>query len=368
MNILNSTHVIAQASRCYKGGGGTPERDLYEETSGELRAKLDLAPRMLAAEAEYRPLYQALEMQNLQDLLMGNEAGTRTFDYTEMVPTGGQSQRGGTPVFGGYGPYGIGSAPGGRVLHPSLMKPGAGGGNGVNYRPELRTRTVNIPGSRGLLDLLEHDIMPASDRMSSESLTRQREAEIGDVERLGPRATAAWRAANPEQAKLLDELNRQAQSELELGAQLDPSMRREVEQQIRAGQAARGMGLGMNDLADEIFGTGMAAEDMRARRRGFATQMTGVNQMTSIDPFMATLGRPGMGTSQGNQLLGQSRSMLGGIGPQLFGSSIDANDVYNTNFNAAAANQLSAQNNQGAMVGAGIGAGGALAGGLIIAL
>lgn len=357
MNILNTNHPIAAATRFYNGGGGSaPQRNLYQETAGELQARLDLTPNILAAESQYRPIYQALELQNLQQLLMGTPAGSRTEQYyeNELVPASrvwrGGSRNPNAPIGSGFG------------------------GNGhwedvpASTRPVLRSRTVNMPAQRGLLALLEEDLLPASDRLTAGSLSRQREAEIADVELLGGRATQAYRNANPEQAALMGELNRQALEELQAGAHLDPSLRREVQQAVRQGQAARGMGLGLNDLADESFMDALTADQLRRQRQAFASGIVGLNQATSIDPFLATLGRPALNVGQGNQLLNTSRQINAGAGPQLFGSTINANDVFDSNFNAAAADRISDRNNAAATQGAIIGGVGTIGAAALIAL
>ena len=49
-----------------KGGNSTPPRDLYKETSDELKAKLDLAPRVFGADAiaAQRKLWALQGVQN----------------------------------------------------------------------------------------------------------------------------------------------------------------------------------------------------------------------------------------------------------------------------------------------------------------
>lgn len=46
-------------------------RDYYAESRDTLQAQVDLAPDLYAAEAEYRPKYDALEMQQAEALLLG---------------------------------------------------------------------------------------------------------------------------------------------------------------------------------------------------------------------------------------------------------------------------------------------------------
>lgn len=71
-----------------------------------------------------------------------------------------------------------------------------------------------------MLDLYEKDISPTLSRMDAQALRSQREADIAAVEQLGGRATDALRSADPQQAALVDEMNRQAMEELALGVRL----------------------------------------------------------------------------------------------------------------------------------------------------
>src|SRR5690606_29497905 len=70
------------------GGGSAPTRNIYNETYGELLAKQQLAPDIYATEAQYRPKYSALDLENLQNILQGTPAGERTIyvEGTKRVP------------------------------------------------------------------------------------------------------------------------------------------------------------------------------------------------------------------------------------------------------------------------------------------
>ena len=94
-------------------------------------------------------------------------------------------------------------------------------------------------GQTGLLGLYEQ-AAPVTERMRADTARRQREADIGDVERLGSRAVAAIREADPERARLIrqqqgltDELYGRAQG-------VTPQQRRMAEQAAREAFGARG--------------------------------------------------------------------------------------------------------------------------------
>jgi hypothetical protein len=349
-----AARCIMVAPCCFTGGGGgtPPARDLYTETAGELRAKLDLAPGMLAAERLYRPQYQNLDLSNLEALLKGTPAGEREETYTEMVHVPATYRPGTSGArlgFSGYGGRGVGGP--GEELTPAYD------------RPVLKTRKVQGAAQRGLLDILENDLLPAERRITN----ADREDEISSVEQLGPRATMAFRNANPDQAALMEMLNQQARDELSQGTHLDPGLAREVAQSVRAGQSARGFGLGLSDLAQEGAFTGMQAEALRRARQQFATGVVGLNQATSIDPFMAVLSRPSNALNASNAAVNQGFAVGNSLGPQMFGSSVNANDVYDSNFNAANARNIAGQNASAATTSAAIQGGAALAGTAAIA-
>ena len=226
----------------------------------------------------------------------------------------------------------------------------------------LRDLMRGTDGQPGLLALYEKDIMPGLARADVAGLDVSREGDIAAVERLGQRATEAFRQANPEQAALMAELNRQAQAELAAGAALPPALSRELEQQVRGAQAARGMGFGMTDIGQEALVKGLQAEQLQRRRQAFAQQMVGLNAATAADPFMAILGRPGVGIQAGQGVAMQGQGMAP---QQVFNpESAYAGSLAASNYNAAL-NANIASANARAAVGAGLMQGlGSIGGGL----
>lgn len=216
-------------------------------------------------------------------------------------------------------------------------------------------------GQPGMLELYEKEIMPGLARADVASKQVSREGDIAAVEELGLRATEAFRAANPEQAALMKELNRQAQSDLQAGSELPPEMARELEQQIRSSQAARGMGFGMSDVGQESLVKGLQAEQLMRRRQGFAQSMVGLNASTAADPFMAILGRSGVGVNQAQGVAGQGQSFNRG---QAFNpESAYAGALQSQNYDAKLQANIASANNMAAIGGAAIGAAGDIGGG-----
>ncbi len=144
-----------------------------------------------------------------------------------------------------------------------------------------------------LMGLYEGTTMPSIARADAQSRRIQQEADIESLEELAPRAAEAARAADPRQEALLDLLNENAITELQAGASLDPSLRREVQQSVRQGQAARGMGYGVGDVSTEALFSGQAAEALRRNRQQFASNVVGINAATGTDNHLGLIGKSG---------------------------------------------------------------------------
>ena len=220
----------------------------------------------------------------------------------------------------------------------------------------LREVMMGKDGQPGLLELYEQDVMPRLGQAEANARRVAREADIQDVEDLGVRATEAFRAANPEQAALMSELNRQAMSDLEAGASLPPDLARQMEQQVRSAQASRGMGFGMADVGQEALVKGLQAEQLQRRRQAFAQQIAGMNAATAQDPFMAILGRPGLTAGQAGMIAGQGQSFNPGnvFNPE----SAYAGSLFANNYAGELNANIAAANNRTALAGAAIGAAG----------
>lgn len=152
--------------------------------------------------------------------------------------------------------------------------------------------------------------------------------------------TSEASGVDPQQARLLGEMNSQALSELKMGAQLDPSLAREVQQSVRAGQSARGLGLGPADVYQEAMQIGSAGQAMRNQRRAYAGQVAGMN-LENVRPYLAL------------------SAQLSKAGPQMIDMwNPYASDLYNTNYNAESARNIAAAANRAAITGATINAAG----------
>ena len=247
----------------------------------------------------------------------------------------------------------------------------------INLAPDLYAAEEKFRGKYAQLDLdiakqLAPDLLnlyETSQRrlgaLDRETLAAQREADISAIEDYGTRAMQGYRAAadaaNPEQAALMAELNRQALSDLKLGGQLNASEQRDLQQSARGAQAARGFGYGINDAAIESWAQMQGSDQKRRQRQGFAQSMAGLNQSNSVDPFMAILGRPSsMTPAMTGSFVGQAQGF--NPGAMFSPESQYAADIYNQNYQGQLAARTATAKNRASMIGAGMGAVGGMFG------
>ena len=247
----------------------------------------------------------------------------------------------------------------------------------INLAPDLYAAEEKFRGKYAQLDLdiakqLAPDLLnlyETSQRrlgaLDRETLAAQREADISAIEDYGTRAMQGYRAAadaaNPEQAALMAELNKQALSDLQLGGQLNASEQRDLQQAARGAQAARGFGYGINDAAIESWAQMQGSDQKRRQRQGFAQSMAGLNQANSVDPFMAILGRPSsMTPAMTGSFVGQAQGF--NPGAMFSPESQYAADIYNQNYQGQLAARTATAKNRASMIGAGMGAVGGMFG------
>jgi hypothetical protein len=359
---------VAQAAGAFTHTPDMPDpRNYAQETRDTLQAKIDLAPQQFATEAKFRPLYDRLNLGEYERTLLGSPAGSHDEYYTEMEPydvsgTGLPFADADRAVSGaqwanmiaqrGYGQTQGVATPVGGVRPADVIT------NRTAYRPVTKTRTVQDPAQRGLLDLYEQDIAP---RLAGIQ-TKAREADINDIQTLGPKEMEAMRAANPGASSIVDSLVNRANANLQGG--LDPAEDRALQQSVRGAQAARGVGYGPTDIFDELVNSGVQGQEIIRNR---AAQALAASQGFYGNPFETILQR-NSGANAGNAQ-GQALALNASSGTPTFDpESPYAADIYNTNFNAQSAAAISARNNQAAILGSLIGGAGRLGGAYIGAL
>lgn len=220
----------------------------------------------------------------------------------------------------------------------------------------LRRTLMGADGGPGLLATIE-ELAPRLQALQGDNEFAQRARDIDSVEALGGRAVEAMRRADPAQAALIERLNAEAMADLDAGTGLTPAEAAQMEQQVRSSQASRGFGFSLPDAVLESYTIGDRGRVMQNQRRGFASQVAGLNAATGQDPFMAVLGRPSSATAQASGILGQGQQQAGMAGPSLFNpESGYAADVFNTNTNAKAAANIASTNANTSIIAGGLSA------------
>lgn len=333
-------------------GGGAPQRDLYAETSGELNAKANLAPKVFATEAQFRPQYNALDLTSIDQLLNGIPASSHQMDYTELAT----KYR--NPLTGEM------------YDKPGAYKTGKTNRNGEAISAQLesvqvpvqRSRTVNTAATPGYLDIANR-VSDQAAAIEARGLSTQRAADIADVSKLGGVSLAAMQSADPRTASLIEGLTTDAQSELDAGYNLTPAQLRLAQQSVRSrAQGTLKAGGPAGDL-NEAIGVSQYAQDLRNQRRQFAAGVSGLRSATYGDAFNRVLNRPAAASP--TSTLGTAYGISSNYGPRMFGSTVNANDVYSSNQNAAAANAAAKQAQNQTYAGAGIAGGAAILAALI---
>jgi hypothetical protein len=242
-------------------------------------------------------------------------------------------------------------------------------GAAQQYRPgwtdlDLKTLRQSLMGSAGTPGLMDiySEAGPRLAGIAAQGASGQREADVLDIERYGQRATAAVRAADQPTAQLEDLLTQQAMQGLQSGASLDPDMRRQVEQSIRSGQAARGFGMGAPDVSAEALFAGQEGEKLRRARQAYAQSVLAQRRAGAVDPFLAILGRPSQSVGQLQSLGGQGGAMGQGM------SSFDpfsgyASQLNSQNFDAQLQTGMANAQMMNSLIGSGISAAGSIGGG-----
>jgi hypothetical protein len=346
------------------GGGKGPEtpppRDYYKETSDALKAQVNMAPQVYAAEAAFRPQYQRLELAGYRNSLLGRVtaddlSATSRGEYEKALAASAgadaqiaklQQERAGIQ-------QGIRVGRKGQIVYDSA------GLERVDNEISRLTLLKNTPpdpasfSDRGLIDILEKDVMPSMARAEALTTSAQRASDIRDVEMLGQRASQAYLDADPRSKSLIETLNAQAMADLNANGALTPEQQRYALQTSRIGMADRGLSMGNQGLAADVLGTYQMTETRRAAARQNAGAVLGLNKQFTADPFQAILGRQGQAFNAGMNQQQFASGFSQSIGPRLFNpESQYAADLNNSNQQTAAAYAAARAQVQSATIGA----------------
>lgn len=308
------------------GGGKGPEtpppRDYYQDTMGTLKAQVQMAPSVFAAEAAFTPKMQRLALGGYRNTLLGRVTREQLSDASKLEYDNALlEQKKAADMLAS-----------GKVTDPTELD-----------RLKLIASTTPDPAAysdRGLMSILEQDIMPSMSRQDIFTQRQQREADIKAVEDLGLRASEAYLSADPRSKGLLEELNRQSLENLKAAGSgtLTAGQQRLAVQTARGAATARGVALGSQGTIAEILNTYKMAEDRKAAAYQNAAAVMGLNKANIADPFQAVLGRQSGAFAAG---IGQQQFASGfakDIGPRTFSpESQYAADLYAGNQQTAAA-------------------------------
>ena len=207
------------------------------------------------------------------------------------------------------------------------------------------------------LDFYDRKINPRVSEMEARHRSRAAEADVGLLEKYGAPLRQAMLDSDPESAALLNKMSAQAAEDLSARGLTD-RFRRDLTQDLRASQAARGTGYGLSDIISEALLSSQARLGLEDRARANASAVLGLrNQATG--GALNLLGRSGLGHMQG---------LLPMVHQQTGTQILNPQDPYFERLksgNFAAANQRAVQNaaNRASLYSAGISALGSIAGG-----
>jgi hypothetical protein len=117
-----------------------------------------------------------------------------------------------------------------------------------------------------------------------------RQAAVSGTAAVAPQIMAAERAYNPQATGLLDTLGQQASTQLAQNGGLDPAMQRQLTQNVRSSQAARGLGYGPGDAAMEDYYVTNTMEQRRQANQQFASNVGQLQEQYYKDPFAVAAG------------------------------------------------------------------------------
>jgi hypothetical protein len=173
------------------------------------------------------------------------------------------------------------------------------------YGPQYQQLQIDMMKSAmpQVMDIYTN-VAPQLQALDAANTRAQREADISAVRDLGPQATEAMKAANPQMAQLIDSMTSQAQAGLDAGSKLTSDQSINAQQASRQAWAARGLAGSPAAGLDEVLTERMAGAGEQDRRRQFAGGVVGMQQSAYGNPFQAILARP-VGSSAAQLAMGQ---------------------------------------------------------------
>ena len=186
---------------------------------------------------------------------------------------------------------------------------------------ELQTLSDTLQGrdgNKGLMSLYRDVIVPTLSTTEAGASRYRRMQDLADVKDMGQSATDAFLDADPLKKQASDLLLQGAIDDFRLGAKLDPSLAREVQQGYRNAASARGIAHSPYSAQEEAYWQGLQANQLKQQRQAALSQLMGQRQGLTGDPFMQVLGRQGQAFGAAGGYGGQAMSMGQSLGPKIF--------------------------------------------------
>ena len=150
---------------------------------------------MIDLESEYRPKWEALELQSLQNMLMGNPGGTRTVQDTRMVDTQSQVENPawreaidkGEIRWDGHEYLTTGRSRRTPTIEQFITK--------TTTTPEVYDREITTEATPGLLSMYQNQIAPAMSAMEAQYASDRAASEQALIEQYGAGITEKLREA-----------------------------------------------------------------------------------------------------------------------------------------------------------------------------
>ena len=326
-----------------------------------------LQERLLAAEARFRPQYQALELadiatmargisdpkqdpryRRLQAELAGLEAGSGGVSNEEASRIAASAAGPKPQEFidppkrkGRSAPPGRGPSKPKKIKNPNYEKQLKAynaqinktsqslGGNRDARIAQIKTEMQGLEqagGTPGLFDLLEESSQRAG-TLQREQLGLQRADDVAALEKFAPKVVEAQRMADPYSTGIAELAQQQAETLFAEGeGQLSPERSRMAEQAARSGSLARGRIGDQSSVAAELLGREQVRSGLRAEARQAGAGAFGMNRQLAGDLGATILGRPSSAINLGGSVLGQAQQGAAGqMGPQLFDPNVGIN-------------------------------------------
>jgi hypothetical protein len=230
------------------------------------------------------------------------------------------------------------------------------------YAPQYQNLQMDLlkQSLPDILSIYQNQIDPAMSATENASRFASRQGDIQSIEQLGPRARAAMIAANPDQARLVDQTTNMANAQLSAGGQLTPEQQRMVQQDTRSAYADRGFATSPMAATSEIVRSQLASQGIMDNRQNAALRALSMGQSFYGDPFQQILGRPSNAMNAGMNTFGQAQGFNPGaiFNPESSMASQMANNSYQGQLAANTANA----SNSSSLLGAGLGMFGMLGG------